>query len=108
MFPRLRTRRSVLGARGAARRSLTREHGRLQVADELAQQLVGDVGEDAPTELGDLAGDLQVGLDSHLRALTGGHERGSDRRVRVALATRLATFGPQHRTMGCLVFLEET
>src|SRR5690606_24770373 len=54
------------------------EHGGVEVLDELVEQLGADVGHDTTAELGDLAGDLQVGDDRDLGALAGGDERGGD------------------------------
>ena len=45
----------------APSRQLVGEHGGLEVVDELAEQLGAHVGQHAPTELGHLAGDGEVG-----------------------------------------------
>ncbi len=62
----------------------------LDVLDELAHQLRGDIGEHSATELRDLARDREIGGDVDLGAAALGRHRDDDRRLRVSLSTRVA------------------
>ena len=83
------------------------EH-RVEVGGELVHQLLADVAHDSPAELGDLAGDVQVGLDDALgRTGVDRFELRGDQGAGVALAGGVAALALQHGAVGRVVALDE-
>ena len=92
---------------GRGCRTFLVEH-RVQVGGELRHQLLADVAHDASAELGDLARDAQVGLDSALGLVVrDGLQRGRDHCVGVALAGGVTTLAVQHRAVVRVVAFDE-
>ena len=93
---------AAAGAAGGAAAELVGEAGR-----ELPEDLVADVGHDAATELGRLAGHLHLGedVDLGLAAVVGHRQRGLGRRG--AVAARVAALGVDDDLVVGLVTLDE-
>ena len=96
----------------SARRRLGRtgvrfQHRRLELRDELLDEPVADVGQDAAAELRDAAGDVEVGDDGGAGAVALGAEGGGDRGGDAALAAHLLALGGDHGAVLLLVELDE-
>jgi hypothetical protein len=80
---------------------------RLQRLHELAQQFFRDLLQHSAAELGQLADDLQVGVDGDVGALTRLVQLGSHRGGRVAGAARLLALAVDDRAVLAAVLFDE-
>src|SRR5690606_829874 len=98
---------------GGRRRTRLLGHGGrvqlgLQTFGELVQEFVGDVLDQAATELGRPAGDGQVGVDTDLGRVAGtGRQAGGDARGRRTVAAAVLALGLDHRMVVALVPFDE-